>query len=83
MNEPTTAPNPALDLVEVEALGLISFDGDPETEGSEYYAPADYVPEDYQTHDAEGKSLLGLPSRFFTTRIQADALVKAKAVRIV
>lgn len=73
--------------VEVEALGLISFDGDPATEGSEYYAPAGWQPEDPEDDaswtDAEGKSLRDLPIRFATTRIQAEALVKAGAVRIV
>jgi hypothetical protein len=81
---PAPAPN---DPVEVEALGLISFDGDPETEGSEYYAPAGWEPEEpgdeASWSDAEGKSLRGRPARFVTTRIQAEALVKAGAVRIV
>lgn len=64
-----------------EALCLLSWDGDPTTEGAEYYAPQGYVPE--QETDAEGRALTGLPSTFTTTRIQAEALVKAGAVRIV
>lgn len=64
-----------------EALCLLSFDGDPETEGSEYYAPEGYEPE--APFDAEGKALTGLQSRFTTTRIQAEALVAAGAAKIV
>lgn len=92
--EPLTAAeneaNRAADLnllVEVEVLGLLSFDGDPETEGSEYYAPDGWEPPEPDNNDswidAEGKSLRDLPARFVTTRVQADALVKAGAARIV
>lgn len=62
------------------ALCLLSFDGDPETDGAEYYAPAGYEPE--EPFDAEGRPLTDLPSAFVTTRIQAEAMVKAGAVQI-
>lgn len=82
--EPTDANN---EFVTCEALGLLSYDGDPETEGSEYYAPLGFEPaepdDEASWTDADGKSLRNLPSRFTTTRIQAQAMVKAKVVRIV
>lgn len=87
MSDQIDAIDPHNELVKCEALCLLSFDGDPETEGSEYYAPASFEPDepdkDESWADAEGKSLRNLPSSFITTRIQAQALVKAGAVRIV
>lgn len=78
---PELPTDPAAELVEVEALYLLSWDGDPETEGAEYYAPPGTFHEDILGPDSH--PLTDLPSRFTTTRIQAEALVKAGVVKIV
>lgn len=78
------------DLVTVEALELIAFDGDPDTAGSEYYAPDDF---DLDAHkvangiegellDGDGQAITIAGSRFETTLIQAEALGKARLVRV-
>jgi hypothetical protein len=70
----------------VTALALVSYDGDPDTEGSEYYAPKGYEHRDANgdvvKEDDDGKSLVNLPSEFVTTRAIADAMAKAKMVDI-
>lgn len=77
---------PHNDMVYVEVLCLLCWDGDPETEGAEYYAPDDF---DLEAHkkangiDADNHDLLITGSGFETTLIQAQALESAKAVRII
>ena len=79
------------DLVTVEALCLLSFDGDPDTEGSECYAPADF---DLGAHnaanglegpllDGDGNEIAIFGSQFTCTKIAAEGLVRAKIVKLV
>ena len=56
------------DLVEVEALCALEWDGDPETDGSERYEPRDNVN--------------GLPSFFMCPLITAQALARAGIVKL-
>lgn len=78
-------------IVTVEALQLLAFDGNPETEGAEYYAQAGF---DLEAHkvangiegeflDGDGKPIHIVGNQFETTLIQAEAMVRARMVRII
>ncbi len=78
------------DLVEVEVLVPLSWDGNPEIEGAEFYAPKGWSPpkqfdgdgNEVPYLDGNGEEPVISGDRFTTTRVQAEALVKAKAVRL-
>ena len=91
MNTPDLETDPNLQLVEVEVLTPLSFDGDPETEGAEFYAPKGWTPpkqydgagNEVPYLDGNGDAPVIAGDRFTTTRIQAMALVQSRAARIV
>ena len=79
------------DPVTVEVLCLLAFDGDPTTEGSEYYAPADFDLGSYNAanglegplRDGEGNVIEIVGSQLTCTRIAAEGLARAKLVKLV
>lgn len=86
------APETHNELIEVEALCLLSYDGHSNTPGiDDWYAPSDF---DVEAHlakneidgplvDGDGEPILITGNRFEVTRIVAEAMAKAKMVRII
>jgi hypothetical protein len=78
-------------MVTVEVLGLLCFDGDPEIDGAEYYAPDDFDMNSYCAAnqiemplcDELGNPIIIAGSRFVTTLVQAQAMAAARIVRII
>lgn len=76
----------------VTALTLIGFDGDPNTPGIDYYAPADFdeaehkrkngIAPDSDFTDGHGQVIHIIGSSFTVERAQAEAMAKAGLVKI-
>lgn len=76
------------ELVTVEVTGLLAWDGNPDTEGAELYAPAFGVLTEEQREGLyeaglDDDAIERLPSRFTCPRITAEGLVKARLVTII
>jgi hypothetical protein len=78
------------ELVMVEALCLIAWDGDPATEGQEYYAPKNWDEAGHKKAngiegdlvDADGAIIVIRGSQFECTRLMAERLIKSRQVRM-
>ena len=79
------------ELVTVEALCLVSFDGNLHVEGMEYYAPKGWQPPEMFDGngnpvpylDGNGNEVTIAGTTFEASRGAVEAMIKAKAVRLV